>query len=75
MRRKKKSKFPAKYVLLIMTLLCAVIIGCSLKASETGQVSTAAGSVIAPMQKGVNKLGIALTNVRKSSAVQEKSGD
>ena len=64
MRRKKKSKFPAKYVLLIMTLLCAVIIGCSLKASETGPVSTAAGSVIAPMQKGVNKLGIALTNVR-----------
>ena len=64
MRRKKKSKFPAKYVLLIMTFLCAVIIGCSLKASETGPVSTAAGSVIAPMQKGVNKLGSALTNVR-----------
>ena len=57
-------RFPAKYVLLIMTLLCAVIIGCSLKASETGPVSTAAGSVIAPMQKGVNKLGITLTNVR-----------
>ena len=37
MRRKKKSKFPAKYVLLIMTLLCAVIIGCSLKASGPGR--------------------------------------
>ena len=35
-----------------------------MKASETGPVSTTAGSVIAPMQKGVNKLGIALTNVR-----------
>ena len=64
MRRKKKSKFPAKYVLLIMTLLCAVIIGCSLKASGTGPVSTAAGSVIAPMQKGVNKLGSILTDAR-----------
>ena len=25
MRKKKQSKFPAKYVLLIMTILCAVI--------------------------------------------------
>ena len=33
MRKKKQSKFPAKYVLLIMTILCAVIIGCSLKTS------------------------------------------
>lgn len=36
MRKKKQSKFPAKYVLLIMTILCAVIIGCSLKTSGSG---------------------------------------
>ena len=66
MRRKKKSKFPAKYVLLIMTLLCAVIIGCSLKASETGPVSTAAGSVIAPMQKGVKQTGNCVDECQKS---------
>ena len=65
MRKKKQSKFPAKYVLLIMTLLCAVIIGCSLKASGSGPVSAAAGAVLAPMQKGVNQLGSGLTNLRE----------
>ena len=64
MRKKKQSKFPAKYVLLIMTILCAVIIGCSLKASGSGPVSAAAGAVLAPMQKGVNQLGSGLTNLR-----------
>ncbi len=65
MRKKKQSKFPAKYVLLIMTILCAVIIGCSLKASGSGPVSAAAGAVLAPMQKGVNQLGSGLANLRE----------
>lgn len=65
MRKKKQSKFPAKYVLLIMTIICAVIIGCSLKASGSGPVSAAAGAVLAPMQKGVNQLGSGLTNLRE----------
>lgn len=65
MRKKKQSKFPAKYVLLIMTIFCAVIIGCSLKTSGSGPVSAAAGAVLAPMQKGVNQLGSGLTNLRE----------
>lgn len=65
MRKKKQSKFPAKYVLLIMTILCAVIIGCSLKTSGSGPVSAAAGAVLAPMQKGVNQLGSGLTKLRE----------
>lgn len=65
MRKKKQSKFPAKYVLLIMTILCAVIIGCSLKTSGSGPVSAAAGAVLAPMQKGVNQLESGLTNLRE----------
>ena len=65
MRKKKQSKFPAKYVLLIMTILCAVIIGCSLKNSGSRPVSAAAGAVLAPMQKGVNQLGSGLTNLRE----------
>lgn len=65
MKKKKQSKFPAKYVLLIMTILCAVIIGCSLKTSGSGPVSAAAGAVLAPMQKGVNQLGSGLTNLRE----------
>ena len=65
MRKKKQSKFPAKYVLLIMTIFCGVIIGCSLKTSGSGPVSAAAGAVLAPMQKGVNQLGSGLTNLRE----------
>lgn len=65
MRKKKQNKFPAKYVLLIMTIFCAVIIGCSLKTSGSGPVSAAAGAVLAPMQKGVNQLGSGLTNLRE----------
>lgn len=65
MRKKKQSKFPAKYVLLIMTIFCAVIIGCSLKTSGSRPVSAAAGAVLAPMQKGVNQLGSGLTNLRE----------
>ena len=65
MRKKKQSKYPAIYVLLIMTILCAVIIGCSLKTSGSGPVSAAAGAVLAPMQKGVNQLGSGLTNLRE----------
>ena len=64
MRRKKQSKFPAKYVLLIMTILCVAIIGCSVKASGSGPLSAAAGAVITPMQRGVNKIGSALTDLR-----------
>ena len=75
MRKKKQSKFPAKYVLLIMTILCAVIIGCSLKTSGSGTVSAAAGAVLAPMQKGVYQLGSGLTvQPAGASADKEKSG-
>ena len=79
MRKKKQSKFPAKYVLLIMTILCAVIIGCSLKASGSGPVSAAAGAVLAPMQKGVNQLGSGLTNLREhlrtKKSLEKEYGD
>ena len=55
MRKKKQSKFPAKYVLLIMTILCAVIIGCSLKTSGSGPVSAAAGASADKEKSGKRK--------------------
>ena len=57
MRKKKQSKFPAKYVLLIMTILCAVIIGCSLKASGSGPVSAAAGQCLHRCKRESTSLG------------------
>lgn len=69
MKRKKKSKFPAKYVLLIMTLFCIVIIGCSVKLSISGNaVSSAAGYIIVPMQKGINRIGSALSGLTDNFA-------
>ncbi len=65
MKRKKKSKFPAKYVLLIMTVLCLVIIGCSVKLSwSSSAANTAVGYVIIPMQKGINRVGGLLSDIR-----------
>ena len=72
MTSKKQSKFPAKYVLLIMTILCIAIIGCSLRASGSGPISAAAGAVITPMQKGVNRLGSALTDLRDHMRTKKK---
>ncbi|MCD7981570.1 MAG: rod shape-determining protein MreC [Clostridiales bacterium] len=65
MKRKKKSKFPAKYVLLIMTIFCLVIIGCSVKLSWSGSAAnTVVGYVIVPMQRGINYVGGILTDIR-----------
>ncbi|MCD7921639.1 MAG: rod shape-determining protein MreC [Clostridiales bacterium] len=65
MKRKKKSKFPAKYVLLIMTIFCFVIIGCSVKLSwSSTAANTVVGYVIIPMQKGINYVGGLLTDMR-----------
>ena len=77
-RRKKKNKFPAKYVLLIMSLFCLVIIGCSVKLSMSSQAANhVVGYVIIPMQKGVNRVGQALTSLRESfvtkKALQEEN--
>lgn len=66
-KRKKKSKFPAKYVLLIMSLFCLVIIGCSVKLSFSSSAANhVVGYVIIPMQKGINHVGQALTDLRES---------
>ncbi|MCD8231505.1 MAG: rod shape-determining protein MreC [Clostridiales bacterium] len=65
MKRKKKKNFPAKYVLLIMSLFCVVIIGCSVKLSfSSTAANTAVGYVIIPMQKGINYVGSFLQDVR-----------
>lgn len=65
MNRKKKKKFPAKYILLIMSIFCLVIIGCSVKLSFTGTAAnTVIGYVIIPMQKGINQVGTFLNEMK-----------
>lgn len=61
MKRKKKNPFSAKYILLIMTVFCIIIIACSAELKmSSGAFGKAVGQVIVPMQKGLNKIGSVL---------------
>lgn len=73
MKRKKKNHFPAKYVLLIMTIFCLVIIGCSVKISiSSNAVNSVVGYVIIPMQKGINQVGKVLTDFKENLTAKEQ---
>lgn len=72
MKRKKKNKFPAKYVLLIMTIFCLIIIGSSVKLSfSSNAANSVVGYIIIPMQKGINRVGTALTNIKENFTAKE----
>ena len=61
MKKQKKKQLPSKYVLLIMTIVCIIIIALSAEMNiSTGPVGKTVGQVIVPMQKGLNKIGSAL---------------
>ncbi len=65
MRHRKTNNFPAKYVLLFMTVFCIIIIVCSVKLSFSGTAAnTVVGYIIVPMQKGVNQVGKGLTAIK-----------
>lgn len=73
MRRKKKKTFPAKYILLIMSIFCLVIIGCSVKLSfSSTAANTVVGYVIIPMQKGINQVGTLLNRAKDSLISKQK---
>lgn len=58
MRRKTNEKTTSKVLLLILSILCAVLIIFSfLGNTVTGPVRQITGSLIAPVQKGINGLG------------------
>ncbi len=65
MKRRKKGNFPAKYVLLFMSIFCVLLLFFSVRISffDTS-ANTAVGYVIVPMQKGINRIGNGLNNLR-----------
>lgn len=72
MNRKKKKKFSVKYILLIMTVFCIIVIGCSSAYNmSSGAVGKIAGHVIIPMQKGLNKVGSVL-HIKKEDFTSKK---
>ncbi|MCD8299944.1 MAG: rod shape-determining protein MreC [Clostridiales bacterium] len=72
MRHRKKNNFPAKYVLLFMSIFCIIIIVCSVKLSISGTAAnTVMGYVIVPMQKGVNLVGSGLTDLKDNMTTRK----
>ncbi len=73
MKHRNNNNFPAKYVLLFMSILCVVIIACSVRLSFVDRAAnTAVGYVIIPMQKGINRVGNGLTNIRENLTSRKK---
>ena len=57
-RRRKKRNIPPKYVLLVGVIVCCILIFVSFRYEEQiAPVKTAFGTVISPMQKGINTIG------------------
>jgi len=57
-KRKPKHTMPTKYILLILTCLCVVLLFVSFTLNISGgPLNTAAGYVFVPMQKGINAIG------------------
>lgn len=59
MKRKSKFKIPSKYILISLTLLCAVLVYASFTMNLSGgPLNTVAGYVFIPMQRGINQIGL-----------------
>lgn len=65
MKKQSKKQLSTKYVLLIMTVICIIIVALSAEMNiSAGPIGKAVGQVIVPMQKGLNQIGSAL-NIKK----------
>ncbi len=63
MRRKSKFVLPAKYLLLVLSGVCIVIMLLSFTLNISGgPLNAAAGYVFVPMQEGINKIGVWITD-------------
>ena len=59
MRRKPKFKIPARHLLISLTLLCAIAVYASFTMNLSGgPLNTVAGYVFIPMQRGINSIGL-----------------
>jgi rod shape-determining protein MreC len=59
MKRKNKFFLPTKYILMILTVICAVAMLVSFTLNISGgPLNTVAGYVFVPMQRGINTVGL-----------------
>ncbi len=58
MKRKSKFQFPSKYMLMVLTAVCGILIYVSFTMNLSGgPLNTVAGYVFIPMQRGINYVG------------------
>ena len=63
MKRKSKFKLPSKYMLIILTVLCGILVYVSFTMNLSGgPLNTVAGYVFIPMQKGINTVGRSISD-------------
>ncbi len=80
MKRRAKFSVPLRYILLFLTGICVVgiLLGFTLNISG-GPLNTVAGYVFVPMQRGINTVGMWISdkmdNLKKLSDVMEENED
>ena len=58
MRGRRKFELTPRYLLLIFTIICAILLGCSAALGiQKNPLSNVTSAVIIPMQKGINSVG------------------
>ena len=63
MKRRTNISIEPKYILAICSVLCLIIILVSFRYSDgLGPVKTSVGTVLSPMQKGINSIGRNISN-------------
>lgn len=77
-KRKPKHTMPTKYILLVLTCLCVVLLFVSFTLNLSGgPLNTAAGYVFIPMQKGINAIGTWISdkadNLKSLQAVMKEN--
>ena len=67
MRTKNQTTLASKYWLLILSLICIILMGLSLVTDKVnGPLRTVANYTIVPMQKGINNIGLWMSDLTQN---------
>lgn len=76
MRKRTKISIDPKYILMTIAMLCVVMILISFKFQDKmAPVRTAVGSVISPMQRGINRIGVLVADGMEYVTTMQKLVD
>jgi rod shape-determining protein MreC len=69
MRRKSNTTFVNKYVAIVLTLICIILMGISYFSEHAdGSFTTIANFTVVPMQKGINTVGLRISEFQSNFA-------